>query len=74
MPRLKVSDPPFSRMRRLLLGYELDGPRMGEAIGASPKTGKSRLDHPGDLTLEELRRICRHCGIPADEIREAITF
>ena len=74
MPRLKTSEPPFAAVRRLLLGYEVDYKRMAGAIGTSPKTGKRRLDHPEELTLLDLRNICRSCGIPADEIRAAIKF
>ena len=74
MPRLKTPEPPFAAVRRLLLGYEVDYKRMAAAIGMSTRTGQRRLDHPEDLTLEDLRRLCRCCGIPADELRNAIKF
>ena len=73
MPRLKTPDPPFIAMRRLLLGYGMNGPLMGRAMGTTDKTGKRRLDHPEELTLGELKKLSR-AGIPAEEIRDAIKF
>lgn len=70
----KRADPPFADVRRLLLGYEFDGPSLGLIIGASKSTGNRRLQNPGDLTLSELRMICRNGNIPADRIRDAIKF
>jgi hypothetical protein len=74
MPRLKQTDPPFWDVRRLLLGYELTGQSLSRATGMSESTAARRLANPGDLTLTELRRICRNGGIPAERIREAIKF
>ena len=74
MPRLKQPDRTFPDMRRLLLGYELRAPLLSKAAGISESTAARRLANPGDLTLTELRRICRNGGIPADRIREAIKF
>lgn len=74
MPRLKQPDRTFQDMRRLLLGYELRAPLLSKAAGISESTAARRLANPGDLTLTELRRICRNGGIPADRIREAIKF
>ena len=74
MPRLKQPDRPFPDMRRLLLGYELRAPMLSKAAGISESTAARRLANPGDITLTELRRICRNGGIPAERIREAIKF
>lgn len=74
MPRLKQPDRPFQDIRRLLLGYELSAVRLAKAAGISESTAQRRLANPGDLTLTELKRICRNGGIPADRIREAIQF
>lgn len=74
MPRLKQPDRTFQDMRRLLLGYELRAPLLASAAGISESTAARRLANPGDLTLTELRRICRNGGIPAERIREAIKF
>lgn len=74
MPRLKHPDPPFWDVRRLLLGYELSAVHLARAAGISESTAARRLANPGDLTLTELKRICRNGGIPADRIREAIQF
>ena len=74
MPRLKHPDPPFWDVRRLLLGYELTAVHLAKAAGISESTAARRLANPGDLTLTELKRICRNGGVPADRIREAIQF
>jgi hypothetical protein len=74
MPRLKHPDPPFWDVRRLLLGYELSAVHLAKAAGISESTAARRLANPGDLTLTELKRICRNGGVPADRIREAIQF
>lgn len=74
MPYLKQRPAPFAEMRRLLLGYELDGTALGPIIGRTSKTARARLKNPGDLTLSELADICKRAHIPADEIRAAIKF
>ena len=74
MPRLKQPERPFMDIRRLLLGYELSAVHLAKAAGISESTAARRLANPGDLTLAELRRICRNGGIPAERIREAIQF
>ena len=74
MPRLKHPDPPFWDVRRLLLGYELSAVHLAKAAGISESTAARRLANPGDLTLTELKRICRNGGVPAERIREAIQF
>lgn len=70
----KTPDKQFATLRRLLLGYEIDANRMALALCVCQKTGRRRLDHPEELTLGDLRRLCRRYNIPADEIREAIKF
>ena len=74
MPAPKTVDPPFWSVRRLLLGYELTPKYLAKACRISEQTAARRLANPGELTLNELRRVCRNAGIPADEIREAIKF
>lgn len=74
MPRLKKTEPAFWDIRRLLLGYELSAVHLARAAGISESTAARRLANPGDLTLTELKRICRNGGVPADRIREAIQF
>jgi hypothetical protein len=75
MPRVNLwkEEIPFVKVRRLLLSYEMNGPKMGNALGKSAKTGKAKLDHPETLTLGELWKISKKVGIPVDELREAIT-
>ena len=73
MPRIRKPEIPFVKMKRLLLGYEMNGPKMGEILGCSAKTGKARLDNPQTLTLADLDNISKKGHIPIEEIREAIT-
>lgn len=71
---MKRKEPPFWDVRRLLLGYELTAPYLAKVAGFSERTAARRLANPGNLTLNELRRICRYGNIPADKLREAIKF
>lgn len=64
---------PFSKMHRLLKGYELDGPKLAAILGVSPPTAKTRLDNPEKLTLDDLDKISRRGHIPMEELRECIT-
>ena len=64
---------PFARLTGLLAAYEIDGTRFAEILGSCPRTARSRLKSPENLTLAELAKI-RPAGVPAEEIREAITF
>lgn len=72
MPRVRQSEIPFSKMRRLLLGYELNGPKLGAILGCSPKTAKARLDNPETLTLADLHNINVKGHVPIDEIKGAM--
>lgn len=72
MPHVKPKAPPFSRMRRLLLGYGFNGPRLARVLDVSEPTARKRLDNPELLTLQDLDRISRYGHVPIEEIREAI--
>ena len=72
MPYIKKREVPFAKMQRLLLGYGLDGPKLGAVLGCTPTTARSRLNNPETLTLAELERISKHGHIPKSEIIEAI--
>ena len=72
MPYVKT-DKPFAKMRRLLLGYEVDAVALSEIIGCSYNTARTRIDNPERLTLSELDAINRKGHIPIEEIREAIS-
>ena len=65
---------PYDKVRRLLRGYGVDSPHLARAIGCCEETARIRLKEPARLTLHELRRICLDCGVPADELRDAISF
>jgi len=73
MPYCKTREVPFAKMRRLLLGYELNGSKLASVLGCSTTTGKRKLDNPWSLTLEDIDRINRVAHIPIDELREAIS-
>ena len=72
MPRLKQSDPAFVKMKRLLLGYELNAARLASVLGVSEPTAKKRLDNPETLSLRDLDRINRFGHIPIEEIKSAL--
>ncbi len=75
MPRIKPLCPePFTEIRRLLKGYEFDGPKLAYVIGVSEPTARKRLKNPEEFTLGELRKIIRGSDVTADEIREALKF
>lgn len=72
MPYVRQPEVPFARVRRLLLGYELDTARLAGILGCSLPTARSRLANPQQLTLGELERISRLGHVPMAEIKEAI--
>lgn len=74
MPYTKPREEPFAKLRRLLRGYELNERRLSEILGCCWKTAQSRLNNPGEFTLDELARISRKAHIQMDEIRDAITI
>lgn len=73
MPYLKTNVP-FIEVRRLLKGYGMTGAQLARTIGKCESTARDRLSCPGQLTLNELAKICRAGHIPAEELREAIRF
>lgn len=70
MPYLKKAaiDP----MTKLLRSYGLNGVGLADVLNACPTTGAKRMQNPGTLTLDEIRRLNSHGHIPIDEIRQAI--
>lgn len=64
---------PFVRLTGVLAAYDIDGNRLAEILGCTPKTARSRIKSPEDLKLSDLAKI-RNAGVPAEDIREAITF
>ena len=72
MPYIKKSEIPFVRVRRLLLGYELDAVRLSKVLGCSYGTAKARLENPATLTLAELDLINTRGHVPVDELRAAM--
>jgi len=74
MPYLKKKDEPFAPLRRLLIGYGLNASHLGPVIGKNENTARERLKHLDKLTLGELRSIVLSGHVPAEEVRNAITF
>lgn len=64
--------PPFSRMTRLLKGYDMNGATLGKVLGCSPPTARAKINNPERLTLGDLDKLRRVGHIPLEEIREAI--
>lgn len=73
MPYIRPRDPPFVKVKRLLLGYGLDATRLADVLDCSYNTAAARLRDPQSLTLRELGTISRRGHVPIDEIREAIS-
>ena len=71
MPRLKTQERPFSKMRRLLIGYGLNAARLAEVLHVSEPTARKRLDRPELFTLSDLDRINRFGHVPIEEIKMA---
>ena len=80
MPRTKLGmrQPPHAELGQLISGAAymrratMDD--LGAAIGRTPKTARSRLRNPGELTVDELVRLGRKLGIPIEQLREAIRY
>lgn len=72
MPRLRPQEVPFVRVKRLLLGYGLNGPALAKVLGCTPKTARARLERPETFTLSELAKVSTTGHVPIDEIRDAI--
>lgn len=73
MPYCKPKEIPYEKMRKLLLGYEMNGVKMAAILGLkSATTGKRKLDEPVRLTLGDIDRLNRFGHIPIDELREAM--
>ena len=73
MPYIKPHDPPFVKVKRLLLGYGLGVTELASVLDCSRNTAAARLNDPQRFTLGELNTISKRKHIPIDEIREAIS-
>ena len=71
MPRR--NEVPFAKVKRLLVGYGLNGPALAKVLDCSAPTARARLASPGDFTLAELELVSRRGHVPFDEIRAAIS-
>lgn len=71
MPRLRTTDKPYAKMRRLLLGYGLNAPTLADALNVSAPTARKRLENPELLTLKDIDRINRF-GVPMEELKGAM--
>lgn len=80
MPRTNMCkrEVPHAQLGRLLAGAAVTNNVKTEgiaaALGCSENTARSRLRHPGDLTVSELTRLAKDLRIPIDELRAAIRY
>lgn len=80
MPRTNLCkrEDPHAQISRLLIGAIGLTPNPAASAAAilsiSENTARSRLRHPGDLTVSELIRLSRGLHIPIDELRAAIRY
>ncbi len=72
MPYIKPKEGPQEKMKRLLKGYEMNGPKLAAVLRCSEPTARTRLEEPSRLTLGDLQAIRLRAHIPAEELREAI--
>jgi len=61
----------FDRVKRLTRGYT-DATDLAVALGCCYNTALSRMKHPEDMTLREIRMMCKRFRIPAEDICEEI--
>lgn len=64
---------PFARMTGVLTAYGFGTKEVATALGCQLEKARDRMRNPGNLKLSELLALNK-AGIPAEEIREAITF
>ena len=80
MPKTKLQKPRVAHEDLgLLLGgvcfqRDLSAAEVGRILGCCETTARSRLRHPGDLTVDELTRLARRLEIPIDKLRAAISY
>lgn len=78
MPKLKTRPQPHEKLGLLLGGTcfqrDLGAADVGRILGCCETTARSRLRHPGDLTVDELTRLAKRLEIPIDDLRAAIRY
>lgn len=69
---------PHAQLGRLLAGAAVIQKKSSEdvarMIGRCENTARSRMRHPGDLTVNELVRLAKGLEIPIAELRDAIRY
>ena len=68
----KKSKIPFEKTKRLLCSYEINAPKLADALGVTPMTARKKLNDPSKLTLNDLKNIHKKLHINWAEIRESI--
>ena len=68
----KKSKLPFEKMKRLLCAYEINAPKLAQALGVTPTTARKKLQQPELLTLKDLQLIHSRLHIDWGSIREGI--
>lgn len=74
MPYIKKLLAPFVALVRLIKAYDGTPTRLADILGCCYNTASSRLKNPGDLTLNELKKISQRLHIPIEEMRQAIVW
>lgn len=64
---------PFAKITGIMTAYGFDTKRVAAALGCHREKALDRMRYPGKLTLDDLLALNK-AGLPAEEIREAITF
>lgn len=68
----KKSKLPFEKMKRLLCSYEINAPKLAQALGVTPTTARKKLQQPETLTLKDLKLIQSRLHVEWEEIRKVI--
>ena len=72
MPRLRTAQPDNLRLYELLRGRDVTAARLSRTLRVCDNTARKKLQNPGLLTVDDLKRVCKTFGISYDDVREAI--
>ena len=72
--RAKASKQALTAIGKLIRGYSGTASGLARTIHVSQPTAQSRLNNPGELTLEELIDICIAYDIPCEDVVAKISW
>lgn len=72
MPKLRTPQPENRKLYSLLRGHDVTAAQLSRTLRICDNTARKKLQNPGLLTVDDLKRVSKTFGIPYDDIREAI--